>query len=155
METETANDREEKGTVGDEKRRKDLEQEVLELKILNKGKDYFIDQLKQDRQYVVEERAQLVAQLTASVRKGGSNFNPGYFLPTYEVIYMITKPKFRLAEQANAYTDVWDFTQEMNNPHPAPFPLALIERIISSTRAQIVLDTQSYHLVALSVRKDF
>lgn len=71
VETGTAYDREEKGTVGDEKRLKDLEQEVLELKILNKGKDYFIDQLKQDRQYVVEERAQLVAQLTASVKEVG------------------------------------------------------------------------------------
>jgi hypothetical protein len=36
---------EEDGGV-DEKRLKGLEQEVLELKILNKGKDYFIDQLK-------------------------------------------------------------------------------------------------------------
>ena len=36
--------------------------------------------------------------------------------------------------------DVWEFTQEMNNDHPAPFPVALIERIISSTNAKIVLD---------------
>lgn len=28
----------------------------------------------------------------------------------------------------------------MNNDHPAPFPIALIERIISSTNAKIVLD---------------
>tara|TARA_R110002124_G_scaffold188668_1_gene355930 strand:+ start:11830 stop:12063 length:234 start_codon:yes stop_codon:yes gene_type:complete len=28
----------------------------------------------------------------------------------------------------------------MNNPHPAPFPVHLIERIISSTEAKIILD---------------
>jgi hypothetical protein len=28
----------------------------------------------------------------------------------------------------------------MNNPHPAPFPVALIERIIQSTTAQVILD---------------
>lgn len=28
----------------------------------------------------------------------------------------------------------------MNNPHPAPFPVHLIERIVSSTEAEIVLD---------------
>ena len=36
--------------------------------------------------------------------------------------------------------DVWEFTQELKNGHPAPFPVALIDRIISSTNAQIVLD---------------
>jgi site-specific DNA-methyltransferase (adenine-specific) len=35
---------------------------------------------------------------------------------------------------------VWEFGQELKNPHPAPFPVALIERIISSTEAQIILD---------------
>lgn len=28
----------------------------------------------------------------------------------------------------------------MNNIHPAPFPVALIDRIISSTSAQLILD---------------
>ena len=73
-------------------------------------------------------------------RKGGFNFNPGYFLPTYEVIYLIAKPKFLLAPKANAHGDIWEFTQEMNNPHPAAFPVTLIERVISSTSAQIILD---------------
>lgn len=30
--------------------------------------------------------------------------------------------------------------QEQKNTHPAPFPTALIERIISSTEAQLILD---------------
>ena len=73
-------------------------------------------------------------------RKGGINFNPGYFLPTYEVIYLIAKPGFKLVPHANAYGDVWEFPQEMKNNHPAPFPVALADRIISSTYAQIILD---------------
>ena len=73
-------------------------------------------------------------------RNGGINFNDGYFLPTYEVIYMIAKPKFKLVPKANCYGDVWKFAQEQNNEHPAPFPVALIERIIGSTTANIILD---------------
>jgi site-specific DNA-methyltransferase (adenine-specific) len=81
-----------------------------------------------------------VRQIIIWKRKGGINFNPGYFLPTYEVIYLIAKPKFKLLPKANAFGDVWEFTQEMKNSHPAAFPVNLIDRIVSSTRAPIVLD---------------
>ena len=94
--------------------------------------------LMQDRQDIVGGFP--VRQIIIWRRKGGINFNPGYFLPTYEVIYLIAKPKFRLAKKANAHGDVWEFTQEHNNKHPAPFPLPLIERIISSTTAETILD---------------
>jgi modification methylase len=94
--------------------------------------------LLQDRQDIVSEFP--LRQIIIWRRKGGINFNPGYFLPTYEVIYLIPKPEFKLVPKANGYGDVWEFTQEMNNEHPAPFPVALIDRIISSTNAQIVLD---------------
>ena len=53
---------------------------------------------------------------------------------------MIAKPGFKLAPKANAHGDVWRFGQDLNNPHPAPFPLDLILQIISSTKANIVLD---------------
>jgi modification methylase len=92
----------------------------------------------QDRQDIVSGFP--VRQIIIWRRKGGINFNPGYFLPTYEVIYLIAKPEFKLSPKANAYGDVWEFTQEMNNIHPAPFPVALIDRIISSTFAQLILD---------------
>lgn len=94
--------------------------------------------LLQDRQDIVAGFP--VRQIIIWKRKGGINFNAGYFLPTYEVIYLIAKPKFRLVPKANAYGDVWEFMQEMNNPHPAAFPEALIERVIGSTSAQLVLD---------------
>lgn len=96
------------------------------------------DGLFQDRQDIVTGLP--VRQIIIWKRKGGINFNAGYFLPTYEVIYLIAKPDFKLVPKANAYGDVWEFKQEMNNPHPAPFPVALIDRIISSTYAKTVLD---------------
>lgn len=94
---------------------------------------------------LMQDRADIVGgfpvrQVIIWRRKGGINFNPGYFLPTYEVIYLIAKPKFRLSPKANSHGDVWEFGQDMGNPHPAPFPLALAERVISSTTAGVILD---------------
>lgn len=96
------------------------------------------DGLLQDRQDIVSGFP--VRQIIIWRRKGGINFNKGYFLPTYEVIYLICKPKFELAKGANSHGDVWEFMQEMKNSHPAPFPVALIERIIDSTNARLILD---------------
>lgn len=81
-----------------------------------------------------------IRQIIIWKRKGGINFNRGYFLPTYEAIYLIAKKDFKLASKANAHGDVWEFAQDLNNSHPAPFPVGLIHRIVSSTTAKIVLD---------------
>jgi site-specific DNA-methyltransferase (adenine-specific) len=94
--------------------------------------------LLQDRSDIVSGFP--VRQVIIWRRKGGINFNAGYFLPTYEVIYLIPKPRFRLAPKANAYGDVWDIPQERDNSHPAPFPVDLAERCIASTGGDIVLD---------------
>ncbi len=94
--------------------------------------------LLQDRADIVQGFP--VRQIIIWQRSGGLNFNPGYFLPTYEVIYLIAKPNFRLAPKANALGDVWRIPQEANNPHPAPFPVELAQRCINSTTGQIVLD---------------
>lgn len=72
--------------------------------------------------------------------RGGINFNPGYFLPNYEVVYLIAKPAFRLAPKANAAGCVWRINQENDNPHPAPFPVDLAARCIQSVGAGPVLD---------------
>ena len=113
--------------------------------------------LLQDRSDIVEGFP--VRQIIIWRRKGGINFNAGYFLPTYEVIYLIAKPEFKLAPKANAYGDVWEFSQEFDNPHPAPFPVSLIDRIISSTTAQICLDpfmgSGSTALAAIDNERDF
>lgn len=94
--------------------------------------------LIQDRREIIDGFP--VRQIIIWRRKGGINFNAGYFLPTYEVIYLICKPDFKLVKGANSYGDIWEFMQEQKNEHPAPFPVALVERIISSTKAETVLD---------------
>jgi modification methylase len=94
--------------------------------------------LLQDRQDIVNGFP--VRQIIIWRRKGGLNFNPGYFLPTYEVIYLIAKKNFKLVSKANAVGDVWEFSQEFSNKHPAPFPLELPMRCIESTNAKIILD---------------
>src|SRR3990167_10717068 len=93
--------------------------------------------LLQDRQDIVSGFP--VRQIIIWKRKGGINFNAGYFLPTYEVIYMIAKKNFKLASKANALGDVWEISQEFKNEHPAPFPVELTNRIISSSLADVVL----------------
>lgn len=113
--------------------------------------------LLQDRSDIVKGFP--VRQIIIWRRKGGLNFNPGYFLPTYEVIYLIAKPQFKLAPKANAYGDVWEFTQEMNNPHPAAFPVDLIQRIVSSTNARTILDpfmgSGTTAVAARALQRDF
>lgn len=50
------------------------------------------DGLLDDRSAIV--RGFPVRQVIVWHRGNGINFNPGYFLPTYEVVYLIAKPGF-------------------------------------------------------------
>jgi len=79
-----------------------------------------------------------VRQMIIWQRSGGFNFNKGYFLPTYEVIYLMPKTargkdSFRLKPKANAHGDVWRIHQEIKNSHPAPWPIELPRRVLSSS----------------------
>ena len=94
--------------------------------------------LLQDRQDIVNGFP--VRQIIIWKRAGGINFNDYFFLPSYEVIYLIAKPKFRLLPTANRHGDVWVIPQESKNTHPAPYPVALTDRIISSVGAKVILD---------------
>ncbi len=94
--------------------------------------------LLQDRADIVEGFP--VRQIIIWKRKGGINFNAGYFLPTYEVIYLIAKPDFKLAPKANAQGDIWEIPQARDNRHPAPFPVELAQRCIAATIEGVVLD---------------
>ena len=113
--------------------------------------------LMQDRRDIVYDVP--LRQIIIWKRKGGINFNAGYFLPTYEVIYLIAKKNFKLAPHTNSYGDVWEIMQEQRNDHPAPFPVELIDRIVSSTTGQIVLDpfmgSGTTAVVAAGLGRDF
>ena len=94
--------------------------------------------LLQDRSEIVDGFP--VRQIIIWWRDGGINFNTGYFLPTYEVIYLIAKPDFKLNLGASGVGDVWRISQEQKNEHPAPFPLELPMRCIKATNSKIILD---------------
>lgn len=94
--------------------------------------------LLQDRSDIVNDFP--VRQIIVWQRNGGMNFNDGYFVPTYEVIYLICKRAFTLLPTKNGIGDVWKMSHARNNPHPAPFPLELPFRCIESCKDGIVLD---------------
>ena len=94
--------------------------------------------LLQDRQDIVAGFP--VRQVIIWHRSGGINFNPGYFLPNYEVIYLIAKKDFTLAPKANALGSVWRISQKTGNPHPAPFPPDLVRNCLTAVDQGPVLD---------------
>jgi modification methylase len=104
------------------------------------------DGLLQDRHEIVEGFP--VRQIVIWQRSGGICFNLNFFLPTYEVIYLICREPFRLAKGKDprhpkatcGIGDVWKFRQDRGNDHPAPFPVEIPKRCIESTDAKIVLD---------------
>ena len=73
-------------------------------------------------------------------RSGGINFNPSYFLPNYEVIYLIAKKDFTLAPKANALGSVWRISQKTGKPHPTPFPPDLVRNCLTAVDQWPVLD---------------
>lgn len=79
-------------------------------------------------------------QIIIWAKSGGINFNEGYFLPTYEIIYLIAKPKFKIANKVYKYGDVWKINQEQKSWHPAPFPIELASRCIESSYGDLILD---------------
>ena len=82
-----------------------------------------------------------VRQIIVWQRAGGFNHNPGYFLPTYEVVYFIPGGGgTRLASGPRGLGDVWRIPQTSGNPHPAPFPVELAARCIGAVGAGPVLD---------------
>ena len=94
--------------------------------------------LLQDRSDIVDGFP--VRQIVIWERPGGVNHNIAFFLPTYEVIYVIAKPEFRLLPGENKHGTVWRFAPAAQNPHPAPFPLSLPLRLLASIGPGPVLD---------------
>lgn len=94
---------------------------------------------------ILQDRADITAgfpvrQVIIWNRAGGFNWNNSYYLPTYEVIYLIAKPGFRLVDGANKMTDVWRIPQDKGGEHPASFPIQIPYRCIKSTTARTVYD---------------
>jgi len=123
------------------------------LRLLNDTGAIFYNHKWRVQNGLLEDSKEIVAgfpvrQIIIWQRAGGINFNLAYFLPTYEVIYLICKTeRFRLAsndpkhpKKACGIGDVWYVPQDGKNDHPAPFPVEIPKRCIEATNAQIVLD---------------
>jgi len=82
-----------------------------------------------------------VRQIIIWGRAGGFNFNKRHYVSTHEWILLFAKPYFQLADQTvSGVGDTWYIPQESNPLHPAPFPLELPRRAISTTTAETILD---------------
>lgn len=80
-------------------------------------------------------------QMVIWKRSGGINFTNKYYLPSYEIIFILAESEFCISQEATSLTDVWSIHQETNNKHPAPFPERLVENcLISKPDAHMVLD---------------
>jgi len=83
-------------------------------------------------------------QLIVWKRPKGHNFNDGYFVPSYEFIFLLAKPAFVLNKGCCGMGDVWEMspaTAEQDHGHPAPFPEEFPMRAInSSANVEVVLD---------------
>lgn len=98
---------------------------------------------------ILDGRLRLPTELVADLplrqiviwnRGGGINFNPSYYLPTHEWVLILAKPDFQLKHKGNHAGDIWNTPPETNNPHPAPFPVELPLRALTTTTAQRILD---------------
>lgn len=86
-----------------------------------------------------------VRQIVIWKRSGGINFSPSFYLPVHEWIVIFAKDGFRLKSKgASGVGDVWEIAQETQKTvkHPAPFPFALPNRILSTVASggKLVVD---------------
>ena len=94
---------------------------------------------------LIQDRADImegfpVRQIIIWARPGGHNFTDAFFLPTYEVIYLVAKPAFRLKRGTCGMGDLWQIKTEQNSKHPAPFPVEIPLRCIKATNAGVIYD---------------
>lgn len=91
-------------------------------------------------EYIHPDLAPYRRQTVILDRKGGMNFNPGYYVPSYEVLLIYARPKWRLREGGWAATSVWVMPAPREVWHPAPFVKALPNRLIGTVECSLVLD---------------
>ena len=115
------------------------------MRLLSDGGAIFYNHQWRQQNKILQDRSDIVdgfpvRQIIIWDRGGGVLFNPAFFTPTYQVIYMICKDDFNLSVGKSKMGDIWRIPYARNNPHPAPFPIALPQRCIDSTDARTVLD---------------
>ena len=102
-----------------------------------------IKNLTEDRRQAIVEgfpvRQTVIWNRGSSNNQGGRV--PSIFPPIYELIYIIAGTDWRLPgrwlSEMRRWGDVWAIPFENHNPHPAPFPLALAERMVKTVNGPI------------------
>ena len=79
-----------------------------------------------------------IRQIVIWDRGSGFNRQHTYFVPSHEWVMILAKPEWRT--NTKSVDDVWRIAPETGTEHPAPFPLRLAHRAVSSTSALTVLD---------------
>ena len=95
-----------------------------------------IQNLKEDKRESifdgVDIRQTIIWNRGSTNNQGGSH--PTIFPPIYELIYVIAGRNWKLPDRHVAemrhWGDVWRIPFETKNEHPAPFPVALAERMV-------------------------
>ena len=102
-----------------------------------------IKNLGEDRRQAIIEgfpvRQTIIWNRGSTNNQGGKR--PSIFPPIYELIYIIAGKNWRLPlkrlGEMRKWGDVWSIPFENHNPHPAPFPLALAERMVKTVDGRV------------------
>ena len=85
-------------------------------------------------------RQTIVWNRKSTNNQGGSK--PTIFPPIYELIYLIAGKNWRLPQkyikEMRFWGDVWSISFETKNPHPAPFPIKLAERMVKVVDGTVI-----------------
>ena len=73
-------------------------------------------------------------------RGGMINFSGSFYAPNTERIFIIAKPKWKPIKECLGFGEVWRISPKENNLHPAPFPVELAKKVISSNNGETILD---------------
>lgn len=81
-----------------------------------------------------------IRQLIVWQRPKGHNFNRGYYVPSYEWIFLLAKPNYQLKPKHSGLGDVW-YMKPSKKDHPAPFPIELPRNAIQCSEfSNVVFD---------------
>ena len=87
----------------------------------------------------------ILYQMIVWNRMCSSNMRQETLYPSYELVFWLVKGKPNVyKKQAKYQNDVWNISPAKDNPHPAPFPYALVDNCI---RLSVNKDTASSAIV--------
>ena len=103
-----------------------------------------IRNLSEDRRQSIVDgfpiRQTIIWNRKSTNNQGGKR--PSMFPPIYEMIYVIAGQNWRLPQkylrEMRRWGDVWSIPFETRNPHPAPFPVALAERMVKTADGTVM-----------------